>query len=189
MRAWQTLGAGKCGEFTVMNMHRMSTPRAAAREIRQVTGMISRRGRTGPGRRRGAAIVEFAVVAPLFFTLVMGMLEFGRAIMVSQICINASREGARKAALSNMTLSEVQNWTSGYLQGTGIPTSAITVALTGQTTIGGAYGAISSLSSVPSGLGVQVRVTVQYSQVSWVGAFFLPSTTNLSGTTIMRREL
>ena len=32
--------------------------------------------------RRGAAVVEFAIVAPLFFLMIFGMIEFGRAIMV-----------------------------------------------------------------------------------------------------------
>ncbi len=53
--------------------------------------------------RRGAAVVEFAVVAPVFFLLVFGMIEFGRAIMVQQILTNASREGARVAVLDSPT--------------------------------------------------------------------------------------
>ena len=32
--------------------------------------------------RRGAAVVEFAMVVPVFVLLVFGMIEFGRAVMV-----------------------------------------------------------------------------------------------------------
>ncbi len=42
--------------------------------------------------RRGAAAVEFAIVAPVFFLLVFGMIEYGRMVMVQQVITNASRE-------------------------------------------------------------------------------------------------
>ena len=48
-------------------------------------------------KRRGAAVVEFAIVAPLFFLLIFGMIEYGRMVMVQQVITNASREGARRA--------------------------------------------------------------------------------------------
>ena len=35
----------------------------------------------------------------MFFLMVFGMIEFGRAIMVQQVLTNASREGARVAVL------------------------------------------------------------------------------------------
>jgi Flp pilus assembly protein TadG len=41
-------------------------------------------------------VTEFAVVAPVFFLMVVGFLEFGRALMVQQVLINASRVGARQ---------------------------------------------------------------------------------------------
>ena len=51
---------------------------------------------TGAGkRRRGAAAAEFAIVAPVFFLMVIGFIEFGRALMVQQVLINASRVGAQ----------------------------------------------------------------------------------------------
>src|SRR5205823_8867626 len=38
--------------------------------------------------RRAAAAVEFAVVAPVFFLLVFGMIEYGRMVMVQQVITN-----------------------------------------------------------------------------------------------------
>jgi len=58
----------------------------------QVSGAGSPRNRIRRqkrSRRRGAALVEFAVIAPLFFLLVVGVIEFGRAMMVKQIITNA----------------------------------------------------------------------------------------------------
>ncbi len=53
--------------------------------------------------RQGAAAVEFAIVAPVFFLMVFGMIEFGRAIMVKQVMTNAARDGARLAILDSPT--------------------------------------------------------------------------------------
>ena len=45
--------------------------------------------------QKGAAAVEFAIVAPLLVLLFMGICEFGLLWYNSQVIINASREGAR----------------------------------------------------------------------------------------------
>lgn len=49
------------------------------------------------GRARGQALVEFALIAPIFFLLLFGLIEFGRAVYTIQILDNAAREGARYA--------------------------------------------------------------------------------------------
>src|SRR5690606_472052 len=59
--------------------------------------------------RRGAAVVEFALISPLFFLLILGMVEYGRLVMVQQILTNASREGARMAVLDGATKASVEN--------------------------------------------------------------------------------
>lgn len=53
-------------------------------------------------RRRGAALVEFAVVVSIFFLFMFGLLEYCRLVFVRQVVINASREGARYA-VANVT--------------------------------------------------------------------------------------
>jgi Flp pilus assembly protein TadG len=50
-------------------------------------------------RERGVAAVEFAIVSILFFTLVMGTLEWGWFFFVHQRVVNAAREGARAGTL------------------------------------------------------------------------------------------
>lgn len=47
----------------------------------------------------GAAAVEFALVALLFFTLVMGVLEFGRAWAIQGSLAQAARDTAREMAI------------------------------------------------------------------------------------------
>lgn len=48
-------------------------------------------------RRRGQALVEFALVAPIFFLLLFAIIDFGRYVYYVQVLNNAAREGARYA--------------------------------------------------------------------------------------------
>jgi Flp pilus assembly protein TadG len=50
---------------------------------------------------RGAAAVEFALISPLLFLLLFGIIEFGRAWNVRQTLTDAAREGARVAVVNN----------------------------------------------------------------------------------------
>src|SRR3972149_7353314 len=47
--------------------------------------------------RRGQAVTEFSLVAPLLFFIILSIVEFGRAAYAVQILDNAAREGARYA--------------------------------------------------------------------------------------------
>jgi hypothetical protein len=53
--------------------------------------------RQGP---RGQALAELALVAPLFFTLLFGIIEAGRFIYYYEVLSNATREGARYAIVN-----------------------------------------------------------------------------------------
>jgi hypothetical protein len=46
-------------------------------------------------RQRGQAMVEFALVAPVFFLLLFAVIEGGRFILYYETLANATREGAR----------------------------------------------------------------------------------------------
>lgn len=52
-------------------------------------------------RDRGAAAVEFALVVPILLTLVIGIIEFGRAYNIQTTLSNAARDGVRVMALQN----------------------------------------------------------------------------------------
>lgn len=55
------------------------------------------RGRGAVRRSRGQAMVEFALVAPIFFLLLFSIIEFGRYVYTVQILNEAAREGTRYA--------------------------------------------------------------------------------------------
>lgn len=51
--------------------------------------------------QRGAAAVEFALVAMLFFTLLFGVIEFGRAIYIWNTVQQVTRQAAREATVAD----------------------------------------------------------------------------------------
>src|SRR5690348_10380937 len=50
--------------------------------------------------RRGASLVETAIVLPVFILLVIGLIEFARVVMFQQVLTDAARIGCRQASLS-----------------------------------------------------------------------------------------
>lgn len=54
-----------------------------------------RRTPPDPSKERGATVFEFALILPLFITLVFGIIEFGHAFYLQHAITTASREGAR----------------------------------------------------------------------------------------------
>lgn len=123
-------------------------------------------------RRRGAAIVEFALTVPLFFTLFLGIVEFGRMVMVQQILVNAARVGARSAILAGVSATQAQTVMSNYLTSAGIT------------------GATTSVSPTNAGSGTAVTVTVSVpcSSVAWTGALTWFKSSSLSSTVVMIHE-
>jgi Flp pilus assembly protein TadG len=125
--------------------------------------------------RHGAAAVEFALVAPLFFLLIFGMIEYGRMVMVQQILTNAAREGARVGVLDGSTETKVTAAVNNYLTAAGIKNATTTVSP-------------NPPSSAAATSPVTVTVSVGFNDVSW-----LPSPLYLGGKTmsfnaVMRRE-
>ena len=51
-------------------------------------------------RTRGQALVEFSLVAPMFFILLFGIIEAGRFIFYYETLSHATREGARYAIVN-----------------------------------------------------------------------------------------
>jgi len=133
--------------------------------------------------RRGAAAVEFAVVAPLFFLLVFGMIEFGRMVMIQQILTNASREGARVAVLDGATESEVLDAVDAYML-----TASVQGVQTDLIAIDDQSGAEKDFALADYGDAIRVSVSVPFDQVSWLPSPMFLGGNTLSATTVMRRE-
>ncbi len=136
------------------------------------------RGR--PARRRGAAAVEFAVVAPFLFLMVFGSIEFGRAMMAKELLANAARQGARAGAIAGKSDSDIASVVTTSLSSTGIAgASAPTVTVNGNSV---------NASTAATGDQVAVTVSVPVNSITWLPVSWFLSNTTLSETAVMRRE-
>src|SRR5690606_21432947 len=59
--------------------------------------------------RRGAALVEFALTAPLLFFILFASLEFARANMLRNTVEMAAYEGARRGIVPGATAEDVRD--------------------------------------------------------------------------------
>jgi Flp pilus assembly protein TadG len=59
-------------------------------------------------RQRGAALVEFAIIAAVFFMLLFGIIEVGRAFYIHNGLQEAVRRGARVAAVCPVTADGIR---------------------------------------------------------------------------------
>jgi len=134
--------------------------------------------------RRGASAVEFAVVAPVFFLMIFGMIEFGRMVMVQQVITNASREGARLAVLDGTSNADVKTAVSDYLTPARVSGASVRVFVDeddGSEDV--------EPNTADYGDSVGVVVTIAFSQVSWLPSpMIIGGATELTASTIMRRE-
>lgn len=62
-----------------------------------------------PGRQRGVAAVEFALLAGLLFTLLFGVMEMGRVLFYWNTAVEATRMGARLAVVCDKDTAKVKS--------------------------------------------------------------------------------
>jgi len=55
--------------------------------------------RTGKRNEKGASLLEFTIVAAIFFTSLFGVLEFGRLLWIHNTLRDSARRGARYAVV------------------------------------------------------------------------------------------
>lgn len=141
----------------------------------------------GRQSRRGAALVEAAIVLPVFFMAIVGIVEFGRGMMVSQLVTNGSREAARRSIFDGSTNADVEQYTQDKLAGSiGCDTTDITVTITITPDPNNNTTGNDLANAQPFDL-VTVTVSVPYDEVSFFTGRYLAGK-NLSAETTMRHE-
>ncbi len=132
--------------------------------------------------RTGAAAVETALVLPLFFLIVFGVIEFGRAFMVAQLLTNAAREGARTAITAGSTntavIDKVKSLVHDYI-GVAPGKVNVTISVNDATS--------SQLAAAEKRDMCEVAISVQVSDVTFIPIKFLTGVT-LRGQAAMRHE-
>jgi Flp pilus assembly protein TadG len=127
--------------------------------------------------RKGAVAIEFAILAPIFLMLLLGMIDFSRTLMVQSLLNDAARQGARAAALDGATSAEVTTAVRNTLQQTTVDADTVTAVVEP-----------SNLANVDSGDPVTVRVSVPLDDVLWTKTSWFLGGQQLQGTMTWRHE-
>jgi Flp pilus assembly protein TadG len=128
--------------------------------------------------RPGVTAVEFAIVAPALFVVILGIFELGRGIMAIHALTNAARVGCRVGAIEGTSTSTITSAVTANLTAAGISSDTVTV----QVNDGSA-----DASTAKANDEITVKVTVPASSITWVpGGQHLTGT--LSGQYTLRRE-
>ena len=137
--------------------------------------------------RRGAALVEAAFILPILFMVTLGIIEFGRAMMVAQMVTTAAREGARVGIMTGKSNADVNTAVTAMMQG-GANASAdkYTTTIT-VTPAAGNPSAGNECANANSGDIVTVVVQIPFENVSYLNPDWLAGS-RLTGKCAMRHE-
>lgn len=118
--------------------------------------------------------MEFALVAPLLFLVLICSVEFGRAMLVRQVLTNVSRVGAREAALPNSTTESVEAATAAYAEAAGLNSPNVTVD--------------PDPATADVGETVTVTTSLGFDDVSWLPTAWFLGGVDLTAVSAMRKE-
>jgi Flp pilus assembly protein TadG len=134
--------------------------------------------RTHRRTRRGAHLVEFALVAPLFFLFVLTIVDIGRGMMATSLLNNAARAGCRTGVLRGKANSDIQTAVTQTLNGQGMSGTTLTVTVNG---------AVADASTANTKDLIAVSLSTPVANVTWLpAALFVKGT--LTGQYSLERE-
>jgi Flp pilus assembly protein TadG len=153
----------------------------------------------GSRAERGAAAVEFAIVLTVLLLILLGIIDFGRLLFVSQAVKSASREGARVAAVRTVWGVNASTDPSVLKAATDAGSAAQALSGGGPLVIANNKGVSTNVPLCPSPAvsttaPVQVTVTATFRWLTPIGALpglsapGLTGTKPVSSTTTMRCE-
>jgi len=117
--------------------------------------LLSRRQHS---RRRGAAVVEFAITVPILLAFFIFLWEFARAEMIRHTIVTAAYEGARQGIVEGAQREEVEQTIDGIIRAVGIRDAQVDV---------------SPRTILPTTDAVHVEITVPLSRNAVVVPFFM----------------
>lgn len=126
-------------------------------------------------RRRGAAIVEFAIVAPLLFMLALGLVEYARIEMVLQGMTAAAQEGCRVGIVPGSTSADVLSHADEVLRGGTITGARVTINPP-------------EVATLKKGQSFSVTIQAPMDRISWVPSPILLKNKVLKTQCTMLRE-
>jgi Flp pilus assembly protein TadG len=143
--------------------------------------------------RKGQALAEFALILPILFLLIAGIIEFGRGWNIKQALTDAAREGARWTVVDDggtpqsdtPIITKIKARLALASIVTTSPTTTITVTPVSK------IKACKITGSGATGAEMTVLITTQY-RMGWVGAILKwaggSNTITISSKATMRNE-
>jgi Flp pilus assembly protein TadG len=140
--------------------------------------------------RRGQALAEFALIMPLLFLLIAGIIEFGRGWNLQQAVTDAAPEGARYTVVQDpapgLSMTDVEDKIKERLALANIPTTdpptIITITPAASFKCPGGVGAGDPMTVLVS---TTHRMGFVGAMLGWAGA---SSTITISSKSTMRNE-
>ena len=138
-----------------------------------------------PGHSRaGTSTVEFAVVAPLFFVILLGIVEFSWALCSTNVATNLAREAVHRAIMDDQTESGITKYSTELGESLfRISASKIEVVMSVTDRYGNAR---EDYDDAIQGDLIHVTVSVPYSEVSLIPGNWLGSS-KIRGTATMMK--
>jgi Flp pilus assembly protein TadG len=130
--------------------------------------------------RKGQALAEFALIMPVLFLVIAGIIEFGRAWNIKQVVTDSAREGARYTVIQDPTITD---------------TSVVAAKIRQRLSLAGITTSTISITPVAdfhkTNQPMTVEVSTQY-RIGWVGALLgwagASSNIAIRSKAIMRNE-
>ncbi|QGJ70910.1 Pilus assembly protein [Planctomycetales bacterium 10988] len=155
---------------------------------------VHRRSGMPRDARSGLAMLEFAMVLPIFALMMIGIIEFGRAFQVAQQLTVAAREGGRLGLLQivddsgNETNNEkVVRDIKNFLAAGGIPINNAQVLIMDQSEDDPYSAPELDLEDADRDTYFRVHVSVPFNDVAYNSPWFLGGR-RLSGSVVFRHE-
>ena len=123
--------------------------------------------------RRGSALVEFAICAPIIFSVIFASFEFCRVDMIRHTMDNAAYEGARKAIVPGATAATARDSANSLLAILSVRDAVVT---------------ISPSTITPQTPQVTVSIDVPLTRNSWGAPLFF-NRKSLSASCTLSREV
>ena len=133
--------------------------------------------RPHPRPRGGIATIGLALALVIVFPLLFGLLEYGWMFLKSQEIAAAARDGARIAATEGGTNALVNASIAQAMTQAGLASSGYSVVTVP-----------ANVTSAVPGTSVKVTVSVAYEGIALTSLPFIPTPTDLAGTTSMVKE-
>jgi Flp pilus assembly protein TadG len=156
-----------------------------------VTKLQTQGRRCRAGARCGAVVVELAAVSLFLLTIMLGMFELSRAMMVKQTLTAAARKGARTGILHLYGNTQIQADATNIMQDAGFGTTKFSPPTIGSITITVTDpngNLLTDALDAPSGSTISVQVSIPVSSFAWVSTILLTASTMESDAVVMMKQ-